>query len=177
MPKRVVKTDDLDTAHVSLAKPEETDSKTRFARADMPLMQTHEMAYAYDGREMELLCNPEHADAVHRIDEALCTTISENSEAWFGQQITYDQIERMFRPTLLGSKNPRQVLKKAPTFSTFNVNNKTTDTFPGSGSGIFIIKVEGVKFGEKVCEAQWSVVQAKESLPSAPADSSPLFVA
>ena len=88
------------------------------------------------------------------------TLISDNSLAWFGQNITYDQLERMYRPTLQGGRNPRQMLKAA-TFKAFDNETKPIETFPSSGSGIFIIKLDGVKFEEKVCEAQWSVIQAE----------------
>lgn len=183
MSKKVVKTADLDTAQVGLTCPEKIEkesSKLRFSKADVPLTQTCEMTYSYEGHNLEILCSPDHADVVHQLDHAICTAISDNSEAWFGRNITYDQLERMYRPTLQGGKNPRQMLK-AVSFKAFDTETKPIETLPSSGSGIFIIKLDGVKFEEKVCEAQWSVVQAKECLPPAPPAPpapaiSPLFV-
>ena len=177
MSKKVVKTTDLNTAEVSLKWPEKVEKKLRFAQADVALAQTCEMTYSYEGDKLEILCTTEHADMVHQLDHAICTTICDNSHAWFGQKITYDQIERMYRPTLQGVRNPRQVLN-ASSFKAFDTDTKPLDTFPSSGSGIFIIKLDGVKFEEKVCEAQWSVVQAKECLPAAPLAPvvSPMFV-
>lgn len=169
MSKKVVKIDDFNTNDITLPMPEKTDTKLRFSKAELPLIQTSEMTYSYYDDNLELLCNPHHADTIHQIDESICTTLSNNSEAWFGKHITYDQIERMFRPTLQGGKNPRQILKtfdlNKKQFKTFDTNTKPTDKLPPSGSAIFIIKLDGVKFEEKVCETQWSVVQAKECLP------------
>ena len=180
MSKKVVKTADLDLSQVGLACPEKIEAKLRFSKAEVPLTQTREMTYSYEGENLEILCTQEHADIVHQMDHALCTAISDNSEAWFGQIITYDQLERMYRPTLQGGRNPRQMLK-ASSFKAFDTDTNLIDTFPSSGSGIFIIKLDGVKFEEKVCEAQWSVVQAKECVspaPSAPPAPvvSPMFV-
>jgi hypothetical protein len=176
MSKKVVKTADLDLAQIDLARPEKLETKLRFSKADVPLTQTTEMTYSYEGDHLEILCTPEHADVVHQLDHVICTTVSENSQDWFGQNITYDQLERMFRPTLQGSKNPRHMLK-ASSFKAFDTDTKPIDKFPSSGSGIFIIKLDGVKFEEKVCEASWSVVQAKECLPPvSQATVSPLFV-
>ncbi len=174
MTKKVVKTVDLNLAEVGLTCPEKVEPKLRFSKSDTPLTQTCEMTYSFEGDNLEILCTPEHADVVHQLDHAICTTISDNSQAWFDQNITYDQLERMYRPTLQGGKNPRQVLK-ASSFKAFDNDTKPIDTLPPSGSGIFIIKLDGVKFEEKVCEAQWSVVQAKECLPPASAVS-PMFV-
>lgn len=177
MSKKVVKTADLDLAQVCLTCPEKIEAKLRFSKADLPLTQTCEMTYSYEGENLEILCTQEHADIVHQIDHALCTAISDNSQTWFGQNITYDQLERMYRPTLQGGRNPRQMLK-ASSFKAFDTDTKLLDKFPSSGSGIFIIKLDGVKFEEKVCEAQWSVIQAKECVPPAPPTPvvSPMFV-
>jgi len=176
MSKKVVKTSDLEISQVGLTSPEKIEAKLRFSKANVPLTQTCEMTYSYEGDNLEILCTPEHADVVHQLDHTICTTISENSHAWFGQNITYDQLERMYRPTLQGGRNPRQTLK-ASSFKAFDADTKPMDTLPPSGSGIFIIKLDGVKFEEKVCEAQWSVVQAKECLPSVTSTvTSPLFV-
>jgi hypothetical protein len=167
MSKNVVKIADLDPAQVGLSCPEKLEAKLRFSKANVALAQTCEMTYSYEDENLEILCTQEHADVVHQIDHALCTAISDNSEAWFGQNITYDQLERMYRPTLQGGRNPRQMLK-ASSFKAFDTETNPIDTFPSSGSGIFIIKLDGVKFEEKVCEAQWSVIQAKECVPAAP---------
>ena len=175
MSKRVVKTSDLNLAEVGLTCPENLNPKVRFAKSDTPLTQTCEMTYSYEGDSLEILCTPEHADIVHQLDHAICTTISDNSQDWFGQNITYDQLERMYRPTLQGGRHPRQLLK-ALSFKAFDTDTKPIDTLPPSGSGIFIIKLDGVKFEEKVCEAQWSVVQAKECLPLAATAVPPMFV-
>ena len=177
MSKKVVKTTDLNTDEVSLKCPEKVESKLRFASADIALTQTCEMPYSYEGDKLEILCTSAHADMVHQLDHAICTKISDNSQTWFGQNITYDQIERMYRPTLHGGKNPRQILH-ASSFKAFDTETKPLDTFPSSGSGIFIIKLDGVRFEEKVCEAKWSVVQAKECVPAAPPAPvvSPMFV-
>lgn len=176
MSKKVVKTYDLDLTQIGLTCPEKVEARLRFSKADIPLTQTCEMTYSYEGDNLEILCTPEHADVVHQLDHAICTTISDNSQTWFAQKITYDQLERMYRPTLQGGKNPRQMLK-ASSFKAFDTDTKPIDKFPSSGSGVFIIKLDGVKFEEKVCEAQWSVVQAKECLPPAPVSViSPMFV-
>uniref|UniRef100_A0A6C0J084 Uncharacterized protein n=1 Tax=viral metagenome TaxID=1070528 RepID=A0A6C0J084_9ZZZZ len=177
MSKNVVKTAAFDLAQVGLACPEKIKDKFRFSKADVPLVQTCEMTYSYEGETMEILCTPEYADFVHQMDHALCTAISDNSEAWFDKNITYEQLERMYRPTLQGGRNPRQKLK-ASSFKAFDIETKLIDTFPSLGSGIFIFKLDGVKFEEKVCEAQWSVVQAKKCLPPAPPAPvvSPMFV-
>lgn len=174
MSKKVVKLADLDPDKVSLLCPEKIDAKLRFAKADGPLTQTSEMTYSYEGDKLEILCTSDYADILHQLDHTICTTISENSQDWFGQNISYDQLERMYRPTLQGAKNPRQLLK-ASSFKAFDNDTKPIDTLPPSGSGIFIIKLDGVNFEERVCEAQWSVVQAKECAPSSPVIS-PMFV-
>lgn len=174
MPAKVVKLCELGTPDVLLSVPEKVEAKLRFSKSETPLMQTCELTYSYENDNLEFLCTTEHADVIHEIDDMICTKISENSEAWFGQKITYDQIERMFRPTLQGGRNPRQTLK-ALSFKTFDANTKSTDSFPSTGSGVFIIKLEGVHFEEKACEARWSVVQAKECLPAVPS-APPMFL-
>ncbi len=174
MPAKVVKLSELGTPDVLLSVPEKIEAKLRFSKSDAPLMQTCELTYSYENDNLELLCTTEHADVIHEIDDLICTAISQNSEAWFGQKITYDQIERMFRPTLQGGKNPRQTLK-ASSFKTFDANTKCTDNFPSTGSGVFIIKLDGVHFEEKACEARWSVVQAKECVPVVP-PAPPMFL-
>ena len=167
MSKKVVKTSDLDLTQIGLACPEKVEAKLRFSKADVPLTQTCEMTYSYVGENLEILCTPEHADIVHQLDHAICTAISDNSLTWFGQNITYDQLERMYRPTLQGARNPRHILK-ASSFKAFDTDTKPINTLPSSGSGIFIIKLDGVRFEERVCESQWSVIQAKECIPPAP---------
>lgn len=161
MSKTVVKIGDFDTSGVSMTPPEKTSPKLMFAKADATMIQTCELPYTLDNGVLELLCDTEHADKIHQIDEGLCSIVSEQSLSWFGQKITYDQIEKMFRPTLQGNKNPRHILQ-TNNLKTFDADTNLTDSFRSSGSGIFIIKLEGVAFEEKVCEAQWTVLQAKE---------------
>lgn len=177
MTKKVLKTGDVNLTDVSLTCPENINPKLRFSKSDIPMIQTCEMTYSNEGNDLEVLCTSDHANLVHEIDHAICNTISENSEAWFGKNITYDQLERMYRPTLQGGRNPRQLFKSC-SFKAFDNDTKPIEKLPPSGSGIFIIKLDGVKFEEKVCEAQWSVVQAKECLPSVPPPPvvSPMFV-
>ena len=171
---KVVKISESGPSEVLLSTPESVQPKLRFAKSEYPLIQTSELTYSHDNDMIEFFCTPEHADYIHQIDDILCTKISENSEEWFGQKIPYDQIERMFRPTLIGGKNPRQSVH-ASNFKAFDANTKPTNAFPPSGSGIFIIKLDGVNFEEKVCEAKWSLIQAKECVPVSP-PSPPLFV-
>jgi hypothetical protein len=180
MTKQVVKMSTLQAADVTINAPEKVTSNTRFSTVECPMIQTDELTFNHDNGTIEILCSAEHADKIHQIDDTVCTILSDKSESWFGQKITYDQIERMFRPTLQGNKNPRHILS-AETFKAFDSDTNVIDSFPLAGTGVFIIKLQGVNFEEKVCEAKWSIVQAKEC-PSPPEPSStpppplPLFV-
>jgi hypothetical protein len=172
MSKKIFKIQDFQPDVVSLTCPTKKTNNTRFSDSNLPMLQTCEMTYSYDGANIEILCTPDHADIIHTLDQLICTTICENSKSWFNQDISYDNIERMYRPTLQGNKNPRQILK-ASSFKAFDSNTKMTENFPPKGSGIFIIQLDGVKFEQKVCEAQWSIIQAKEcTLDSSP----PMFI-
>lgn len=173
----VQKVSSVDVSTLVLNAPEQTSAKTRFSSIVFPLLQTSELTYRHEQDTMEVLCSSEHADQMSAIDDAICTLISEKSNEWFGQTINYDQIEKMFRPTLQGSKNPRQIFT-ADNFKVFDSNNKPTDSFMVSGRGVFIVRLDGVRFEEKVCEAVWSVVQAKELEDSKPVqpDPGPLFL-
>ena len=174
MSKKVIKFSELSLHDVDLQYPQQTDTKTKFSKSEDALVQTCEMTFSYNDDMLEVLCTPEYADVIHQIDHLICTKISDNSTDWFNKNITYDQVERMFRPTLQGGRNPRQMLI-ASSFKAFDSETVPMDRLPASGSGIFILKLDGVRFEEKVCEAQWSVVQAKECLPTVPVPS-PMFV-
>ena len=175
---KVVKMAQLDLATISVEAPVLVDTKSRSASVAMPMLQTAELTYTLsgDGGSVEVLCDNEQAEKIHEIDGVLIATIADSSEDWFGRKINIDQVERMFRPTLQGNRNPRQVLN-ASKLKFFDNQMKPCDTFPPAGSAMFIMRLDDIHFEEKVCEARWSLVQAKEAIEVAASPANdPMFV-
>lgn len=183
MSKKVVqKLLDWDVSSTSLDTPQEEAPKMRFAAAcGVPLLQTTETTFTYDeaASQLELVCGEEHAEKLHNLDDFLCQFIANHSSTWFGRSVTYDQVEKMYVASLHGARMPRHVLN-AETMKVFDTQMQLTDALSTpSGSGIFIIRLDGVRFEEKSCEAIWSVLQAKECEvvpPPAPAATEPMFL-
>lgn len=180
MAAKVVKIEELDVSKVQLESPLEIDSKTRLCKIRSPTMvQTAELTYTMENRKIEILCNPAHADVIHEVDDVLINLIAENAQQFFGRELSTDNVERMFRPTLQGNRNPRQVLD-ASSFKCFDSKMQIAEDISESGVAMFILRLESVKFEEKACEVQWTVVQAREVAPPpppAPVVVEPMFLA
>lgn len=161
MPSSVLHLAEFDTSIINIISPEKTDNKMRISNVICPLLQTSNLTYTYDGSDITVLCSDEHANKIHDIDDLICSTVANESQTWFGQILSHDQVERMYCPTLQGSRNPRQTLD-ARLLKSFDNDMQATDSLPASGSAMFILKLNKVVFKEKLCQASWSVVQAKE---------------
>ena len=180
MAAKVVKIEELDVSKVQLESPLEIDSKTRLCKIRSPTMvQTSELTYTMENKKIEILCSPAHADVIHEVDDVLINLIAENAQQFFGRELSTDNVERMFRPTLQGNRNPRQVLD-ASSFKCFDSKMQIAEDISESGVAMFILRLESVKFEEKACEVQWTVVQAREVAPPpppAPVVVEPMFLA
>ena len=182
MSKKVVqKLLEWDVSSTLLNTPIDEAPKMRFAAATgVPLIQTSETTFTYDdaASQLELVCSEIHAEKLNDLDDFLCQFISSNSTDWFGRSVTYDQVEKMYVASLHGTRMPRHILN-ADTMKVFDAQMQLTDGLSTAGSGIFIIRLEGVRFEEKSCEAIWTVVQAKECEvvpPTHPATTEPMFL-
>ena len=169
--KRIV---DVKEEDLVLHKPA-ADGTGRFSKARGPLLQTMALTYVYENNEVQVLCDDAHANQVHMCDDRLCAIISESSSEWFGQSICHDFVEKMFRPSLQGSRHPRLNLR-ADKMKAFDQDTNPVDSLGSAGTAIFILRLDGVHFEERSCEARWSVMQAKACVPPPPPENGPLFL-
>lgn len=140
------------------------DGRTRLAGSTKPMLfQTGECTYVYNNetKVVEILCSDTLADKVHELDDAFCGQISSGSREWFGQDMSNDVVEKLFRPTLVGSRSPR-VFASADGMKCFDSSLKPVPDLEPNGSAVFILECEGVQFEARAAETKWAVKQVRQ---------------
>lgn len=155
---------DLRLDNLTIENPKRIEDK-RVSIIQLPYIQTEYMVYSNEDMNITLACTDLHASKVHEIDDVVCGIISDKSSEWFNQYLTIDQIERMFKPSLNGSRNPKHVVHLKPNTKFFDYELQD-DSLPENGYAMFILEAGSIVFEEKQCEIVWNVLQVKQAKPA-----------